>query len=127
MLVNKAIGLTVAAAVCIIVLIIIAAIGVLRINAQNSAPTITNTTGAITKSISNNSDFFEFHEGKAIPKVDILYESPTNLIVRSDSIHSQYLGNVIDLANKLGYHISSTTVFTDGNLIDYYTVFMSKK
>ena len=89
--------------------------------------TITNTAGPIIKSISNSSDFFELREGKAIPKVDILYESPTNLIVRSDSIHSQYLGNVIDFANKLGYNISSTTVFTDGNLLDYYTVFMSKR
>ena len=107
------------------------------IHAQNETASIPGITTNFTRLVEERYNFDRLQLGFTLPDLEVLYESPTTLVLRGKAPQPEFtsLGQVIDTAKQNGFKIDSVTVFTEssqpiGNrvtLTDVYTVFMSKE
>lgn len=73
--------------------------------------------------------------GFSLPDLQVLYESPTTLVLIGEGPQFNSLGQVIDNAKQTGYNIDSVTAITESarpvggtvRLTDIYTVFLSRE
>jgi hypothetical protein len=105
--------------------------------AQNQTASTTGTIINFTRLIEERFSFDRLQLGFTFPDLEVLYESPTTLVLRGKAPQPEFtsLGQVIDIAKQNGFKIDSVTVFTESSrpisgtvtLTDVYTVFMSRE
>jgi hypothetical protein len=105
--------------------------------AQNQTASTTGTVTNFTRLIEERFSFDRLQLGFTFPDLEVLYESPTTLVLRGKAPQPEFtsLGQVIDIAKQNGFKIDSVTVFTESSrpisgtvtLTDVYTVFMSRE
>lgn len=105
--------------------------------AQNQTPSTNGTVSNFTRLIEERFSFDRLQLGFTFPDLEVLYESPTTLVLRGKAPQPEFtsLGQVIDIAKQNGFKIDSVTVFTESSrpisgtvtLTDVYTVFMSRE
>ena len=108
-----------------------------NIIAQNQTASITGTVTNFTRLVEERFSFNRLQVGFPFPDLEVLYESPTTLVLRGKAPPPEFtsLGQVIDIAKQNGFKIDSVTVFTESSrpisgtvtLTDVYTVFMSRE
>jgi hypothetical protein len=105
--------------------------------AQNQTVATPGSVTNFTKLVEDKFTFDRLGLGFTIPDLEVLYESPTTLVLRGKAPPPEFtsLGQVIDIAKQNGYRIDTATVFTESSrpvagtvtLTDVYTVFMAKE
>ena len=102
--------------------------------AQNQTAPAEQVTN-FTKLVEEQYTFDRLGLGFSLPDLEVLYESPSTLVLRGEGPQFKSLGEVIDRAKQNGFGIDSVTVFTESGrpvsgtvrLTDVYTIFMSKE
>jgi hypothetical protein len=102
--------------------------------AQNQTAPAEQVTN-FTKLVEEQYTFDRLGLGFSLPDLEVLYESPSTLVLRGEGPQFQSLGEVIDRAKQNGFGIDFVTVFTESGrpvsgtvrLTDVYTIFMSKE
>jgi hypothetical protein len=117
--------------------ITILAVQIEGVIAQNQTASTTGTVTNFTRLIEERFSFDRLQLGFTFPDLEVLYESPTTLVLRGKAPQPEFtsLGQVIDIAKQNGFKIDSVTVFTESSrpisgtvtLTDVYTVFMSRE
>lgn len=76
---------------------------------NTTTPTTTTTVTNFTQLLSQGKEFTNCETGACIPYIDVLYQSPTTLVLKSGYI--DLIWKAVDLAKKEGYKVDGISTY----------------